>query len=109
MRLESQTDDDQRLAFISSKVQTSCGYQMPGFDYTKSDGNWNTNTTIESGTKMFTMKPSKYNSVDDSIKAYTNSYEQSRDRVSRIKLLGPKDTKIQYIYPVSPEFPGQIY
>lgn len=109
VRLESETDDYQNLAFVTTKCNTAFSYTADIDEWSQNaDGSWGPAPSLDSGSGEFETKPGKYNNVYYAVEAHvTNPLELSSDVVSSIEFKGPEDKTIGTIYPCNPSFPLQ--
>ncbi|WP_416150095.1 hypothetical protein ACM26V_03605 [Salipaludibacillus sp. HK11] len=104
VKKQGQSDNYQKLSYISTKVETSIGWQYPTFTY--SGGKAKANVIQGSRDKVYI--PTGYNSTTRAINAYLDVSAPKRSVVDKIALTGIETKTISNINPVSPQFPAHI-
>ena len=108
IRLESQTDEAQRLAFITSSCYTSIGYVLDdNCTYINANGDSIPVPSFVSGNVSFRTTPSGYNNTQSAVIAYKYyPYDTIKDTVLHIYIYGPNDTHVTTVSPCDPNTPG---
>lgn len=108
VRLESETDDNQRLSLVSSKCITTVGYIADIDSWSQNgDGVWTPYPDLVTGVKTINTTPTEYYSITAACQAYENGVTAANACIRRIKLSGPESKIIVNLYPCVPEFPLQ--
>ena len=105
VKLKGQSDNQQKLTYISTKGTTAVGYQYPEFVYSGGSAKPN----IIQGNRTINSTPSGYNSNLNAVKAYTGASTLSRAYVSSVTITGIESKTVSKIYPVCPQFFDHIY
>lgn len=105
VKRKGQSDDYQKLTYISTSGATAVGYQYPAFTYTGGKVEPN---VIQGNCKINSV-PTGYNSMYNAVEAYKNINAQTRAYNTSVKITGLESKTVSYIYPVCPEFPVHIY
>lgn len=104
VKIKGQSDDSQKLTFISTKGTTAIGYQFPKFDYVGSSVSPN----VIQGNRILTSIPYAYGSDYSAIQAYNDVYAATRSYVNRVEITGIESKRVSDIAPICPQFPLQI-
>lgn len=108
VRLQSESDDAQRLSLISSSCTTSVGF-VADIDRWSESGN---GVMIpypehEAGSKTISSTPWQYNGNVAACQSYANGVTAANACVKRIRISGPESKVVVNIYPCVPQFPLQ--
>ena len=104
VKVNGQSDDHQRLSYISSKGTTAVGYMFPSFVF--SGGSVTPN--VIQGNRTINATPTGYDNIANAVQAYVNPYSASRNYLLYVTITGLESKNVSTIYPICPEFPSQI-
>lgn len=101
-----QSDDEQRLALISTKAQTVAGYQIPRFYYTTVQGSNILSPGIIQGDRTITSIAPGYDNDALAVTAYKTATGGLLHRyVDRVNISAGISTTVVNIYPLCPRYP----
>lgn len=109
VRLESQSDFYQQLAYITSKCETAIGYIVDVEKWRQNGtGTWVPVPAVKTGTRYLFHTPANYHSNTKAIWAYLQGGTVAyKDTISKITISGPESKIVQTISPCNPNFPMQ--
>lgn len=105
VKLKGQSDNNQRLTYISTKGTTVVGYQIPKFVAS----GITVQPNVIQGNRTRNLVPNGYNSNLNAVKAYTDIFAPTRAYVDKVKITGMESKVTSEIYPICPQFPPHIY
>ncbi|WP_169088520.1 hypothetical protein [Paenibacillus sp. PL91] len=110
VKKKGETDSNQYLTFISSKVDAAIGWQYPLFSYINSNGGTTTvSPSVIQGNRTISAVPTHHNDAFYAVEKYPNGNLSAKDLVNSITLTGIESKNISSIFPVNPNYPSQIY
>lgn len=104
VKIKGESDDKQKLTYISTKGTTAINYQIPQFTYV----NGTPYPQVINGNRILTSVPYQYGSDYNAIQAYNDVYAPTRSYVDRIEITGIESKRVSDIAPICPQFPLQI-
>lgn len=105
VRLESQSDSQQLLSYIGTKVMGEVGYMIPTLSARRSGGSWVAYGKIEKGGFRIYAQP-PLTVPNPALYGYING--RVDERVREVVISGPESKSVQTIYPHYPIGPAQI-
>ena len=107
IRLASQTDEDQHLAFITTSCYLHLGYILDDAStYTNSNGDEVLVPAQVVGSVIYRATPSGYGNTAAAVQAHVSDpYRTTKDTVLNIYIYGPNDMYLFTISPCDPDFP----